>query len=164
MLSNLRLACPRQRQAHTMADPEFEQIDSSMLAGAEGGMAPTMDQMSQQKEDFEKREEQKRTILNSVMSQEANQRLGTIRVVKPEKAEKVEMMVLQMAQRGQIREKIGEKQLMGLIETINEQEGGTTITNMRKTTMDDDGDDPIAAAMAAGARIPGKGGDDSDDY
>ena len=32
------------------------------------------------------------------------------------------------------------------------------------TAMEDDEDDPIKAAMAAGARIPGKGGDDSDDY
>ena len=55
-----------------MADPGYEQISSSMLAGAEGG--ETVDQMQQQKQQSIDRENQKHTILNSVMSQEANQR------------------------------------------------------------------------------------------
>ena len=94
--------------------------------------------------------------------------VGTIKVVKPERAQQVEMMLLQMAQSGKIREKVGEAKIVQLLETVAEKEAKVTVTTIRSGGgggggADDDEDDPIAKAMAMGARIPGKD-DDSDDY
>ena len=94
--------------------------------------------------------------------------VGTIKVVKPERAQQVEMMLLQMAQSGKIREKVGEGKIVQLLETVAEKEAKVTVTTIRSGGgggggADDDEDDPIAKAMAMGARIPGKD-DDSDDY
>ena len=92
--------------------------------------------------------------------------MGTIKVVKPERAQQVEMMLLQMAQSGKIREKVGEAKIVQLLETVAEKEAKVTVTTIRSGGgggADDDEDDPIAKAMAMGARIPGKD-DDSDDY
>ena len=52
-----------------------------------------------------------------------------------------------------------------MLQTISDKEGnGPKITHMRQESIQDDGDDPIAKAMAMGARIPRKGNEDSDDY
>ena len=54
--------------------------------------------------------------------------VGTIKVVKPERAQQVEMMLLQMAQSGKIREKVGEAKIVQLLETVAEKEAKVTVT------------------------------------
>ena len=91
-------------------------------------------------------------------------------MVNPTKADQVEMMLIQMAQQGKIKEKISESKIVSLLEQVNESQGSMTVERVGKRVDDlagskwDDGEeDPMAKAMAMGARIPGKG-DDSDDY
>merc|ERR1711978_519811 len=57
----------------------------------------------------------KNSILNQVLTQEARARLNTLRVAKPEKGQKIEAMLIQMAQTGQLGGKIGEEELIGLL-------------------------------------------------
>merc|ERR1719273_2125355 len=64
----------------------------------------------------------KNSILNQVLTQEARARLNTLRVAKPEKGQKIEAMLIQMAQTGQLGGRIGEDDLIGLLEKIS----GTT--------------------------------------
>ena len=45
--------------------------------------------------------------------------VNTLRVAKPEKGQKIEAMLIQMAQTGQLGGRIGEDELIGLLGKIN---------------------------------------------
>ncbi len=66
-----------------------------------------------------------------------------IALVKPERAQQVESMLIQMAQTGQITGKVGEGQLVSLLEKISQQtQKKTTIKfERRRDFLDDDSDD-----------------------
>jgi argonaute-like protein implicated in RNA metabolism and viral defense len=94
--------------------------------------------------------------------------VGRIAVVNKEKVDRVEMMLIQMAQKGQIREKVSEAKIVQMLEQVAEMDSKMTVTTLRTggggpSPFDDDEEDPIAKAMAMGARIPGQD-DSSDDY
>jgi programmed cell death protein 5 len=91
-----------------MADG-FETIDSSMLEGA-GGELPSQEQFEEQKQKQAAQEDKKNEIVASILSKEALARLGSLEVVKPERVQQVQMMVLQMAQSGRVREKVSSHQ------------------------------------------------------
>lgn len=69
--------------------------------------------------------------------------VNSIALVKPERAQQVEGMLIQMAQTGQIRGQIGEVELVDLLEKISQKtQKKTTITfERRKTDLDDSDDD-----------------------
>eukprot|EP00347_Sterkiella_histriomuscorum_P010914 403374441 len=94
-------------------------------------------------EEQESIRQQKKAILQQILSNEARERLNNIAVVKPEKAEKLEMILIQNAQRGVFQGKVTEKQLIDVLEQINqkEQTEAPTIQFKRKRFDDDDLDD-----------------------
>merc|ERR1711899_419139 len=51
----------------------------------------------------------KNSILSQVLTQEARARLNTLRVAKPEKGQKIEAMLIQMAQTGQLADELVKK-------------------------------------------------------
>ena len=53
--------------------------------------------------------EQRKAILSQILTNEAKERLANIAVVKPEKAEKLEMILIQNAQRGMVSGKVTEQ-------------------------------------------------------
>ncbi|KAF6021278.1 PDCD5 [Bugula neritina] len=75
----------------------------------------------QQEEMQRQQQEMKNSILSQVLTQEARARLNTIALTKPEKAQKVELMLAQMARTGQIQEKLSEEQLKSLLGQISGQ-------------------------------------------
>lgn len=52
--------------------------------------------------------------------------MNTLSLGKPEKAKMVEEMLVNMAQRGQLPGKLGEKELISLLESVNQQTQKTT--------------------------------------
>ena len=66
--------------------------------------------------------------------------VNTIRIAKPEKAAMVENMLVQMARRGQLGGQLGEDELRGLLEKVNEQtKQETTVKyDRRRAALDDD--------------------------
>lgn len=50
---------------------------------------------------------------------------------KPEKAKMVENMLVGMAQRGQLPGKLGEKELISLLESVNQQTQKKTVVKVR---------------------------------
>jgi hypothetical protein len=77
--------------------------------------------------------------------------VGTIAMVNPDKARNVEMMLLQMAQQGKIREKISEAKIVSMLEQIGEAAAAVTVTtvgprvdDLKGSVWDDGGEDPIA--------------------
>ena len=69
-------------------------------------------------EQMRKAEEIKRTLIRNIMEGGAVERLGRIRVVKPELADQLEMYLIQMYQAGQIKGKITEEQLKQILSML----------------------------------------------
>lgn len=63
---------------------------------------------------------------------------------KPEKGRMVENMLVQMAKRGQLRGKIGETELIGILENINQQMSSSQSNKVkfdrRRAALDSDDD------------------------
>ncbi|KAL7291386.1 programmed cell death protein 5 [Trichogramma pretiosum] len=129
-----------------MSDPELEQLRQQRLAqlqaqqkGQDGSnQQQAMEEKKQQMEDM------RNSILSQVLDQNARARLNTLSLGKPEKGKMVENMICAMAQRGQIANKIGEKELISILESINRQTSSTTSKvkfDRRRAALDSDDDD-----------------------
>ena len=67
--------------------------------------------------------------------------VNNIRAVKPEKAEKLENIIIQNAQRGVFQGKVSESQMIGLLDQISEVEAEKAITvEVSKHKFDDEDD------------------------
>ena len=88
--------------------------------------------------------ERRGAALASLMDPKARERLSRIALVKPEKAQALENMLLQAAQRGQLGGKVTEDALIKMLEQINGGgeggggRGGPKIEMKRRNIMDDD--------------------------
>ena len=69
----------------------------------------------------QKIEELKKTIMKRILSKEAVERLGRIKLVKPELAAQLELYLLQLYQSGKIKSLISEQQLKLILETIGDK-------------------------------------------
>lgn len=70
--------------------------------------------------------------------------VNTIKLSRPEKGAMVENMICQMAQRGQVRTKISEQELIQILESLNQQMPKSTSTvkfDRRRAALDSDDDD-----------------------
>lgn len=56
--------------------------------------------------------------------------MNTLSIGKPEKGKMVEDMILSMAQRGQLPGKLGEKELISLLESVNQQTQKKTVVKV----------------------------------
>ena len=89
-------------------------------------------------------DEQKAAILEQALSQEALARLGRIKLVKPDKARKVEQQIMSMAMKGQLPGKINEPKLVELLERAEASQAGNSdriSIQRKKYAFDDDSDD-----------------------
>lgn len=88
-------------------------------------------------------EEQRRLMLKQVLTPEASERLGNIRLVKPEKARQLEDSVLMAARQGRIDAPLTEEQLKAMLNqfhTMNEKKTTVTISR-RKVDFDEEEDE-----------------------
>ncbi|KAG7205448.1 hypothetical protein KM043_007439 [Ampulex compressa] len=127
-----------------MSDPELEAIRQQRLAQLQsqykGGNADNKQAMEEKRQQME---EMRHTILTQVLDQSARARLNTLCLGKPEKGKMVEEMLLSMAQRGQLPGKLGEKDLINLLESVSQQtQRKTTVKfDRRRAALDSDEDD-----------------------
>ena len=70
--------------------------------------------------------------MQQILSDEARIRLGNIAAVKPDKAERLENIILQNAQRGGFSGKVSEAQLIDLLEQVSGTETAAASTVERK--------------------------------
>merc|ERR1711981_55661 len=110
--------------------------------GVPGGMAGDPGSQAQAQEDKQRQvEDMKNSILSQVLTQEARARLNTLRVAKPEKGQKIEAMLIQMAQTGQLGGRIGEDELIGLLEKISGTSSKPKVNfDRRRAALDSDSD------------------------
>eukprot|EP01025_Chloroclados_australasicus_P041074 TRINITY_DN4327_c1_g1_i1.p1 TRINITY_DN4327_c1_g1~~TRINITY_DN4327_c1_g1_i1.p1 ORF type:complete len:131 (+),score=27.11 TRINITY_DN4327_c1_g1_i1:148-540(+) len=129
-----------------MADPELEAIRQKrmkeLMAQQGGGANMTPEGQKQKEEAARAAEEQRQAILAQVMQPEAKERLSRIGLVKPDKARRMEDMIINMAKVGRLAEKISEQQLIQMLEQVNEKtESSMKVTiQRRRQIMDDDED------------------------
>lgn len=69
--------------------------------------------------------------------------MNTLMLGKPEKGQMVQAMLIRMAQSGQIGARIGEKELIGLLESVSAQTRTQTTVKFdrRRAALDSDDDD-----------------------
>jgi programmed cell death protein 5 len=68
----------------------------------------------------EKIEEIKKQILSSILTKEAYERLGRVRIVNPQLAAQVELYLLQIYQAGKIRERITDNKMKEILMAVSE--------------------------------------------
>jgi programmed cell death protein 5 len=117
-----------------MADSELDAIRKQRMAelqrasGGNGGASA-----EQQEEAKRQQQDMKNSMLSQLLTQQARARLNTLALTKPEKAQQVENMIIQMARSGQIMDKLSEEQLISLLERISEKTQKKTVVNVSNT-------------------------------
>ncbi|MBS3817610.1 MAG: DNA-binding protein [Candidatus Thermoplasmatota archaeon] len=74
-----------------------------------------------QEEAKEKMEAQKKAMLRKVMTTDARERLGRVRMARPQLAEKIESQIISLAQRGATKGKIDDETLKELLKKVSGQ-------------------------------------------
>ena len=72
----------------------------------------SFDEQDEQQKEFQ---DKKRMILRTILTTEAKERLGRIKVARPEMAEAIENQLIILAQSGQLKTKINDEQLQMLL-------------------------------------------------
>lgn len=72
----------------------------------------------EQIEQMKKIEALKKAVIGKILSKQAIERLGRIRLVKPELAEQLELYLVQLYQSGQIKSIIQDAQLKEILDSI----------------------------------------------
>ncbi len=70
---------------------------------------------------------QKRSVLMEVLTPEARSRLANVKLARPEYAVQIENLIIQLAQTGQIRQKITDEQLKQILRKISAKRKDITI-------------------------------------
>ncbi|MCJ1274507.1 hypothetical protein MMC21_002303 [Puttea exsequens] len=130
-----------------MSDADFEEIRKGRLVQLQqqqGGASSGGGEDDQKKR---QEDEARASILSQILTPEAADRLGRIRLVKESRAADVENRLIMLARSGQLRSKVTEDQLKELLGAMAENEdkgggrgGGRIVVNRRKGWDDDDDD------------------------
>ncbi|CAH8640475.1 unnamed protein product [Heterobilharzia americana] len=101
---------------------------------------------AKRKEESEKRNQEVRAnILARILDQDARARLNTIAITKPEKAQMVENMLINMARSGRLGPKLNEEQLKQILLQVSSgsQKSTTVKFDRRRAAIDSDDNEPI---------------------
>ena len=85
----------------------------------------SMDEQEAQRKDFE---DKKKMILRTKLTNKAKERLGNIRVARPEIAENIENQLIMLAQSGRLESKINDQQLRAILQKIIPKKRDINIT------------------------------------
>lgn len=69
-------------------------------------------------EELRRIEELKKVVLKKILTREAVERLGRIKLVKPDLAMQLELYLVQLYQSGKIKSEISDEQLKFILETL----------------------------------------------
>ena len=75
----------------------------------------SMEQQDAQQKEFE---DKKKMILRTILTSKAKERLGNIKISRPEIAESIENQLIMLAQSGRLENKINDEQLRGILQRI----------------------------------------------
>ncbi|KAN0063485.1 hypothetical protein ACQY0O_003932 [Thecaphora frezii] len=142
-----RMAELRGSAAASAAGAPAAGIGMGSFPGASGSGAGAAGANGQNQEDQQAQaEEMKRQMLSRILDSEARERLSRIGLVKPQKHRQIVDLLIRMAQSGQVRQRITEDQLIGLLDQVDQAAGGEaasgkiTFTRKKTAQQDDDSD------------------------
>lgn len=95
-------------------DEELEEIKKKKLKQ----LKKQQESQDQQQEAEEQMKAQKKAILRQVLTPDARERLGNIRVARPDLAESIESQIISLAQRGATKGKIDDQTLKELLKKL----------------------------------------------
>ena len=84
-----------------------------------------MDEMDLQRAQQEELERMKKEALRNLLTKEAMERLGRVRMVNPVLTQQLELYLLQLLQTGQVREKIDDAKLKEILTLLSEKKKWT---------------------------------------
>ncbi|KAK6496409.1 hypothetical protein TWF481_002429 [Arthrobotrys musiformis] len=129
-----------------MEDDDLQKIRQARLAqlqqeqGSSGG-----GQSDQQNAQREAETEARKSMLSQILTPEANDRLGRIALVRADRARDLENRLIMMARSGQVRQRITDTELRGMLESVSgaesKKEEGKVVFRRRGGGFDDDEDD-----------------------
>jgi programmed cell death protein 5 len=85
------------------------------------------DQQDFQDEQRAEYEEQKKNAMRAILTDDARERLGRIRVARPELAENLEQQLIMLAQSGRLKSKINDQQLREILAKLLPKKRDITI-------------------------------------
>lgn len=95
-------------------DEELEEIKKKKMEQ----IKKQQEGQEQQQEAEEQMRAQKKAILRQVMTADARERLGNIRVARPDLADRIESQIISLAQRGATKGKIDDQTLKELLKKL----------------------------------------------
>ena len=98
-------------------DEELENLRRKKLQELQqqGQLQESLEEQDAQKKELEER---RRTILRSILTTQAKERLGRIKVARPEMAEEIENQLIMLVQGDRLKNKINDEQLRMLLSKI----------------------------------------------
>jgi programmed cell death protein 5 len=112
-------------------DPELEELRRRRLRQLQdeqtGGAAQAQAYAAQQAE-MQRREAERAEILRRILSPEARERLGRIRLAKPDVAASVEQQLISLAASGRLQRQVDDATLRALLERMMPERRDITIT------------------------------------
>lgn len=124
-----------------MNEVELARIRQQRLAQLQGQEKAEHADNNKNDDKQEREAEVRNNILSSVLTQEARARLATIGAAKPDKAHRIENIIIQNARMGAIKGKVDEENLKGLLEKVNSQTKRETKVNYERRRVFDDSDE-----------------------
>jgi len=112
-------------------DPELNELRRRRLQQLQQQqMAEAMNPQaySAQEAEMQRREQERADALRRILTPEARERLGRIRLAKPDVAASVEQQLLQLAASGRLQRQVDDATLRSLLERIMPERRETTIT------------------------------------
>jgi len=97
---------------------ELEELRKKRLQELQQQAISEEDIQQRQAEQQKNYEEQKKQLLRSILTPKARERLGRIKIARPEVVESIEQQLLILAQQGRLKTKINDEQLQGLLSQV----------------------------------------------
>jgi programmed cell death protein 5 len=113
-------------------DSELEQLRKKRLKELEFQQKLSEEQVEAQEEKLREFEEQKKQILRQILTIEARERLGRIRLAKPDFVAGVEQQLIMLAQSGQLDGQITDQILQQILKKLMPNRKEIKITRINK--------------------------------
>ena len=107
-----------------MSDEELQELRKKKLSALQRRMTDE-DKNAQAEQQME---QQKQTLLRSILTPEARQRLANLKMVRPEFIDQLELQLIQLAQQGKVQIPLGDEQLKKILIQLQGRKRETTIT------------------------------------